>query len=124
MNARLPPPTRPPIPLPPDAWPIDPTWLPWLLGNARARSLRPVAAIAEPGGGWLPCAPEDLLFAVRGPEQLAWIGQRPSCRGLRSAIYLCRGRTCWGWLAVDTDEGAPESPAWPALLLELVRLAA
>lgn len=115
MNART-----PAGGLPLDRTAVSPTMIRWLLDQLGERDLEPLLAMIGPGGGWELCATRDLLDLAMAPGATAWIGQRQTCRGLRSAVYICLDDRCVGRLSAVREPSGAEPVAWRVLLVEVL----
>ena len=105
----------------PEEWPLETSWLSWVLVEGAARGLSVRAIMGRDGQGWSPCAPRDVVGSAEG-EVFAWVTQRTSCTGLVSAILLTDQAGVRGGWFVDRGVGAPEPGSWRALLLEALIL--
>ena len=117
MNARLVPSCSK---LPPGSTQITADLLRWALAQIDARGLELLAASYDQDAGWRIGPAADLIEQVTDTRVSIWVGQRRSCRGRRSAIYLCFEGTCIARLTVARDLAGDEPVAWRVLLVEVL----
>ena len=105
-----------------DSWPLDTSWVRWLLREAKMRGILLAGVMTDDDGSWLTCSPGELLDRMQESHSTAWVTQRPGACGLVTTVTFTDESGLYGAWFADREPHEAEDHLWRNVLLEVLVL--